>query len=106
MQAGLTLCRGSLDVDELRFPTRELVLVLQARYLHSGGNPAIALPVEADEDIALGQVGPVQFTRWIGSCPRLEEHRGQSQLGDGLACRSSLVAQLVQGRAAKQAHAL
>src|SRR5437879_1130211 len=77
-----------LEVDQPGFVTRELVLVLQARDRHAGGDPAITLPVEADEDIALGQVGPVQFTRWVGPCPRLEEHGRQPQLHDDFARRS------------------
>src|SRR5215469_18926103 len=83
LQGRLALrCRG-LEVDQPGFLTRKLVLVLQARDLHAGGNPAIALPVEADEDIALRQVGAVEFTWWVGTSPRLEEHRGQPQLCDG-----------------------
>ena len=78
MQVLLPLWSGCLDIDQLRFVTGELVLILQAGHLHRGGDPAIALPVEPDEDIALGQVGPIQFTRWVGAGARLEEYRGQS----------------------------
>ena len=106
MQVLLPLWSGCLDIDQLRFPARELVLVLQAGYLHTGGNPAIALPVEADEDIALRQVGPVQLARWIRACAQLEKHGRQAQLRDGLSCRSPLKGQLVERRADKHAHAL
>ena len=106
MQALLPLWSGCLDIDQLRFPARELVLVLQAGYLHTGGDPAIALPVEADEDIALRQVGPVQLARWIRACAQLEKHGRQAQLRDGLSCRSPLRGQLVERRADKHPHAL
>ncbi len=53
LQAGLDRGGGRLDVDQLGLLARELVLVLQARDRHVRGDPAIALPVEAHEDIAL-----------------------------------------------------
>ena len=106
MQVLLPLWSGCLDIDQLGFVTSELVLILQAGHLHRGGDPAIALPVEANEDIALRQVGPVQFTRWVGACAQLEKHGRQAQLRDGLSCRYSLGGQLVERRADKHPHAL
>src|SRR5258708_33569097 len=106
MEAWLARWSRGLEVDQLGFVSRKLVLVFQARDRHVRGDPAIALPVEADEDIALGQVGPVEFTWGVGPRPRLEEHRRQPQLDDGFACRSTLRSELVQGRTDKHAHAL
>jgi hypothetical protein len=106
LQARLTFwCRG-LDVDELRFGPRQLVFVFQPRHLHRGGDPAITLPVEANEDIALAQIGPVQLARWVGTCARLEEHRRQAQLRDSLSCCSPLGSQLIECRADKHPYPL
>src|SRR5205814_1776963 len=68
--------------------------------------PAIALPVEANEDITLRQVGPVELTWWVGSGAQLEKHGRQAQLGDGFARSYSLGGQLLERRADKDAHAL
>ncbi len=67
LQAGLARRGGRLEVDQPGFLARELVFVLQAGHLHRGRDPAIALPVEAHEDIALRQIGPVEFTRRVGT---------------------------------------
>jgi hypothetical protein len=56
---GLTLWGGHLQVDELGPIAGQGVLVLQAGQLLARRDPPVALPVQADEDVALLQVGTV-----------------------------------------------
>ena len=59
-----------LHVDELRHVARgEPVLVLEARDLLAGGDPAVLLPVDADEHVALLEVGAVQLRGGCGRAP-------------------------------------
>src|SRR5262249_46043092 len=97
---------GRLEVDQPGFVAREQVLVLQARHLHPWRDPAVALPVEAHEDIALRQVSPVELTRRVGTRTRLEEHGRETQLGDGPTQGGSLSSQFLERRTDKDAHPL
>ena len=78
-----------LDVDELGHRARKEVLVLQAGDRFTGGHPAIALPVEPDEDVALRQIGAVEIPRRVGARAELEHHRrepdGAHRFGHGRA---------------------
>ena len=62
--------RGVLHVDQLGHVARgEPVLVLEARDLLAGRDPAVLLPVDADEHVALLQVGAVQLRGGCGRAP-------------------------------------
>ena len=76
--------RRRLDVDQLWASSPEQVLVLQAGDLHLRRDPAVALPVQPDEDVALRQVGAIQVARRMRPRAELEEDRREPQLGDGL----------------------
>ena len=61
---------GLLHVDELRhLSRRQPVLVLEAGDLLTGRDPAVLLPVDADEHVALLEVGPVQLPRRVRPRP-------------------------------------
>ena len=74
-------CRSvaGLDVDQLRDVGGERPLVLEARHLLTRRDPPVLLPVHADEDVALLEVGPVQRTRRIRARAELEHHRGEGE---------------------------
>src|SRR5215469_9979038 len=74
--------RGSLDVEESNFAFRQMVLFLQSGNVHRRCDPAVTLPIDPDENVALGQVRSVEFTWRIGACSRFKEHWGQTQSGD------------------------
>ena len=57
--------RGALDVDEPGHPYGEVELVFEPRDVHVGRDPAVALPVDAHKDLALGQVIPVYAPRRV-----------------------------------------
>jgi hypothetical protein len=76
-QPRLALRRRGLDVDEPGQPGRELVLVFQSRDLLARRDPPVALPVDADEHLALRQVGPVYRLRWVRPGAEFEHHRHQ-----------------------------
>jgi len=82
-QAGLALGRWRLDIQQPRQPLRQLEFLLQPRHRHAGVDAPVALPVQPDEDVALGQVGPVQRPRRVRPRPQLEQHRGEPQHRDG-----------------------
>ena len=69
----------------------ESELVLQSRDVHARPDPAVPLPVQADEDVGLREVGPVQLARWVRSGAELEQHRRESQGRDGTGHRATLV---------------
>ena len=70
---------AAFDVDEHRYVRREVVFVLQSRDFLAGRDPAVLLPVQADEDVALVEIGAVQRARRVGSGTELEHHRGEGQ---------------------------
>ena len=71
---------GLLHVDELRhLARREPVLVLEPRDLLTGADPAVLLPVDAHEHVALREVGAVQLPRRVRPRPELEHHRREVQ---------------------------
>jgi hypothetical protein len=93
-EPGLALV-AALDVDELGHRTRQNVLVLEARDRLTRRHPAVSLPVDPDEDVALRQVGPVEVARRVGASAELEHHRrepdGAHRLGHGRALRGELL---------------
>ena len=82
-EAGLAVGRRRLDVQQARQRPRQLELVLEPGDLHAGADLPVALPVQPDEDVALGQVGPVQLPRRVRPGAQLEQHRREPQRRDG-----------------------
>ncbi|MCZ7589933.1 MAG: hypothetical protein M5U27_13965 [Gaiella sp.] len=70
-ETGLALLGGLLEVDELRQRAREQVLVLEPRDVHPGRDPAVTLPVNTDESVALLEVGAVEGPRRARARPEL-----------------------------------
>src|SRR5215813_12110773 len=68
LERSFPLGRGLLDVDQSRFAAREPVLVFQPGDIHRVCNYAVALPVDADENVALSQVGSVNLASGIRAC--------------------------------------
>ena len=66
-QPRIAVVGRGLDVDQPRQPGRQPVLVLEPGNLLAGRDPAVAPPVDGDEDLALRQVGPVHLA---GGCDR------------------------------------
>ena len=77
-QPRLTLRRSRLDIDELRFIARMPILIFQSGDLHVGRDPTVALPVNADEDIALLEVGSIKVARGMRPGAHLEHHRREA----------------------------
>ena len=105
-QAWLHVRRGPLDVDQPRHAPGEQQLVLQAGDLHVGGDPPVALPVDAEEDVRLLEVGLVEGARRVGAGAELEHHRGETQLLDRVPHGAALVGELAQRRGDEDAQAL
>jgi hypothetical protein len=75
-QAGFAVGRGRFDVQQPRQPggPRQQELLLKARDFHAGIDLAVALPVDPDEYVALGQVGLVQLPRRMRPRTGFEHH--------------------------------
>lgn len=58
-----------------------------------------ALPVDADEDLALGQVGAVELAGRMRPGAGLEHHGNEPQAGHGVLHRLALGGQFLQRRA-------
>ena len=82
---------------------REVVLVLEPETSSSGRDPAVAVAVDADEDVALREVGAVELARRMRPGAELEHHRGQPHPLDRRAHGPPLVGELAQGRAHEHA---
>jgi hypothetical protein len=95
-QAGLALGRRVLDVQQLGQDRGAEVLVLQPGDRLVRRHPAVALPVDPHEHVALREVGAVQAAWRVGSGAELEHHRCEVQLLDGTAHRGSLRRELLQ----------
>jgi hypothetical protein len=96
-QARLHVGRRALEVQQPGQPRRVAELVLQTREGHARPDPAVALPVDADEDLRLLEVGPVHRLSRMWTRARLEHDRDEPQLLDGRARRHPLVIQLAHG---------
>ncbi len=105
-QPRLPVRRRRLDVQQPGHRMGEPELVLQTRDVHARPDPAVPLPVQADEDVGLRQVGPVQLARWVRSSPELEQHRREPQRRDGTGHRGTLVGELGQRGAHEDAQTL
>ncbi len=94
-------CRARLDVDELRHrPRREVVLVLEPRHLLVGGDPAVALPVDARRRrrSARGRSGTAREADAAGRPARTSPARGACARSQR-ARRAPLVCEFAQSRA-------
>gem|GEM_PF-5805461 len=82
------------------------VVELEVGDLLAWRDPAVALPVDRDEDMALLEVGAVQLARRMGPGAELEHHRREVQPLDRLSGGLSLLRQLLQRRADEDPQAL
>jgi Enoyl-CoA hydratase/isomerase len=89
------LRRPALErIDAAR--SRQVELLRQTRHLHARPDLPVALPVQADENVALRQVGAVQIPRRMRTGPQLEQHRRQPQRRDSPRNSPPLRRQLTQ----------
>ena len=100
-QAWLLVGSGTLQVQQHGLARGQAVLVFQARDVHPRGDPAVPLPVDTHEHLALRQVGPVHAARRVRAGTRLIPHRHQAQPLDGPPGGRPLTGQLFQGRGDK-----
>ena len=77
----------------------EVVLVLEAGDLLVGRDPAVAVAVDADEDVALREVGAVELAGRVRAGAELEHDRREAHALDRGARGASFVGELAQGRA-------
>ena len=105
-EAGLALT-ALLDVHELRhLGAGEAVLVLQPRDVLAGRDPAVALAVEPEEDVALGEVRAVQLAGRMRARTELEHHGCEVELLDRRAHGPALRREFAQRGAHEHAQAL
>ncbi len=83
VELGVALGRRLLDVDQLRTPATSLELVLEAGNRGVRTDPAVALPVDPDEDVALLEVRAVHVGGAVGARSELEAHGREAQRSDG-----------------------
>src|SRR5262249_6034752 len=79
----------------------QAVLVFQAGDVHPRGDPAIPLPVDTHEHLALLQIGPVHGARRVRAGARLIPHRHPAQPLDSPPGGPPPPGQLFQGRGNK-----
>ena len=88
-----------LDVNELGHLTRrEIVLVLEPGDLLAGRHPPVAFGIDADEHVALREIGAVQLARRVRPRAELEHHGREAHAFDGSAHGRPLVCEFAQGR--------
>ena len=87
-QPRFSVGRRCLDVQQPGDRVGQPELVLESRDVHARPDPAVPLPVQADEDVGLREVGPVQLARWVRSGAELEQHRREPQGRDGAGHRA------------------
>lgn len=90
-------CWG-LHVQQPRQVTRKQVLVLQTRHTLARRHPPIALPVDAHEDVALREIGPVQVARGVRPRAEFEHHGRKPEPRDRAADGAALLGELLEGR--------
>ena len=90
---------GRFDVEQPRHIVgAEVVLVLQSGDLLVGRHPAVALPVEPEEDVRLLQVRTIELTRRMRPRAELEHHGSEVQPLDGGPSRPALRRELLERR--------
>jgi hypothetical protein len=97
---------GSLDVEQPRLLRREAVLLLQSRNGPAGRDPAVALAVDADEHVALVEVGGVELARRVRTCAELEHDGRQPKPLDRVSRCRAFVRELLERRADEHPQAL
>ena len=95
-QTRLALFGRSFHIQQPRHPIRQEVFILQARDCLARGHPTVALPVDADENVALLKVGPVKIARRVRTRAKLEHHRCQLESFDRAVYGTTLFGQLSQ----------
>ena len=95
-QCGISFRSRLLDVDQLGTPLTPLELVLDPGDRRTRCDPAVALPVDADEDVALLEVRAVHLVRPMSASTELEPHRRQAQGPNRGLDRISLGRELAQ----------
>jgi hypothetical protein len=98
-QPGLAAGCRCLDVQQPGQSRRQQVLIFQPGDLLPGRHPAVALPVDPDEDLALCQISAVDLAWRVWPGAELEHHRHQPQPGHRGPHRPPLGGQLFQRRA-------
>jgi hypothetical protein len=73
LQAWFALRSRRLHVDQFWLAAGQAKLVFEAGELLVGCNPAVPLPVDPDEDVALGEVRAIQVARRMRTGPELEQ---------------------------------
>ena len=97
---------GALDVDELRLRSREEVLVFEPRHVHARCDPAVPLPVDRDEHVALFEVRAVEAAGRMCAGAHLEQHRREPQPLDGAAHCSAFGGEFLHRRRDEDPNAL
>ena len=105
-ELGLPVGRRLLEVQQPGERVGQAQLVLEPGDVHAGTDPAVALPVQADEDVRLGEVRPVQLLGRVRAGTQLEHDRRQPQRGDRPLHSRPLIGQLGQRGADEHAEAL
>ena len=99
--------RRLFHVDELRhLVRRESVLVVETRDVLVWGDPAVLLPVDPEEHVALLEVGPVQLPRGVGSGTELEHDGCEMKTLDGGARGHTFGFEFLEGGADEDPKAL
>jgi hypothetical protein len=90
-QSRLPVRSRMLQVQQHRLTSGQPELILQTRNLHPRTHPAIPLPIDADENLALLQIGPIHALRRMRPGAGLKPHRYQMQplIARSAAARSS-----------------
>src|SRR5262249_54981330 len=97
---------GPLDVDELRHVPGKRVLVLEARDGLTWRDPTVALPVDAEEHVALGEVRAIEIARRMRARAHLEHDRGEAHALDRVFRRGALLGKLLERGTYEDAHTL
>jgi hypothetical protein len=90
---------GTLDVSQLGHLLREQVLILETGHRFGRRDPSVALPIDADENVALREIGAIEVARRMRTSAHLKHHRRDPDALDRLLCRHTLFREFVQSRA-------
>ena len=75
----LSVRRGRLHVQQPWQRSRQPELVLETRDVHVRPDPSVALPIQADEDVGLREVRPIELARRMRPSTELEHDRRQPE---------------------------
>src|SRR5262249_29953122 len=82
------------------------VFVLQAGDHLARRDPPVALPVDADEDVTLIEIRPIEVARRMRPGTELEQDGRQVQMPDGILRGGAFLSELSERGADEDAHAL